>query len=168
MGAKIASFIVLVLKMRQRVREMQERLGKRMQEEPQLNENLNIPNPDHVRDLLRTAGTPVYDNEGNKVGTVSDRTEAGMLVIHRNRMASERELVVPLSIVAGADDKALYLLYHQDELAGYHKAAMHHQQPLTTGSTLAEQARPPKEEIQPQVRREDSTEQGDPTGHHPD
>jgi hypothetical protein len=138
-----------------------------MQEEPQLNENLNIPNSDHVRELVHTGGTPVYDNEGNKLGTVSDRVEAGMLVIQRSPLAAERELVVPLSAVAGADDKALYLLYQQDELTGYHKAATHHQQPLTEGSKLAEQVRPPKEEIQSQVQREGIREPGDATGHHP-
>jgi len=50
---------------------------------------------------------------------------------------------VPLAAVAGADDKAISLLYQQDELPGHHQSGMHHQEAMMTGGALAQQARPP-------------------------
>src|SRR6185437_7866459 len=78
-------------------KRMQERMAQTMQQEPHLNELLNIPNRDHVLQMAQTPDVPVYDDEGNKMGKVSKRREDGMLVIHRNKLAAEHELVVPLA-----------------------------------------------------------------------
>lgn len=126
-----------------------------------------IPDREHVMQLLATPGTPVFDDEGNRLGTVSDHKDTGALVIKRTMLAPERELVVPLSAVAGASDDAIFLLFQQDELTGYHKAGTHHQKAMTLGSSLAQEMRPPKEDVQAQVQRNDIAKEGDATGHHP-
>ncbi len=116
---------------------------------------------------LRTPGTPVYDPAAHKLGVVADRSVPGMLVIRRGMLAAEREIEVPLAAVGAADNDAIYLLYEQDELVGYHKAASHHQQAMTMGASIAEQIRAPKEDVQGAVESIGEKTLGDETGHHP-
>jgi hypothetical protein len=141
-----------------------------MQEQSETNMNElppQIANDANVQAKLRTPGTPVYDTEAHKLGVVADRAVPGMLVIKRGLLAAEHEIEVPLAAVGAADDEALYTLYTQDELVGYHKAAPHTQQAKTTATSLAREVRAPKEDVQAEVETHGDRTIGDKTGHHP-
>ena len=77
-----------------------------------------------------TEGTPVYDLNGEQVGTVSKHGLAGnMLILHKG-IFFHRDIQVPLSTVQRSDTNGIYLSVSKDELQHERYAA-----PLATAES---------------------------------
>lgn len=75
-------------------------------------------------------GTPVYDVDGNQVGTVSEHgVEAGCLVVHHGLLHTD--VYVPLGDIRGADAQAVHLSANQDQFNNFSK----NQPPANAGAT---------------------------------
>lgn len=65
-------------------------------------------------------GSPVYDVDGNQVGTVSEHgVEANCLIVHHGLMRTD--VYVPLGYLRGATDQGVYLTVNQDQFNNFSK-----------------------------------------------
>ncbi len=69
-----------------------------------------------------TEGTPVYDLNGEQVGTVSKQSQAAnMFILHKGTFF-HRDIQVPLSAIQRSDTHGIYLSVSKDELQHEHSA----------------------------------------------
>ena len=70
-----------------------------------------------------TEGTPVYDLNGEKVGTVSKQSLTGnMLILHKG-VSFDRDIQIPLSTVQRSDSHGIYLSVSKEKLQHEHSTA---------------------------------------------
>lgn len=78
--------------------------------------------PPNSMDTQFTEGTPVYDLNGEQVGTVSKQSHvANVLILHKG-IFFHRDIQVPLTTVQRSDSQGIYLSVSKDDLQHEHSA----------------------------------------------